>query len=251
MAHPGHELHLLEWMREARPTIYIMTAGARAGARRDRIEASRRLAAAMGATPGEVFGESLDRDIYEHILASDPRPFVALAETLAESFVRRAIELVVVDAWQMYNVSHDLWHLIVRAAAANAARATGHAITCLEFEVVPPSISGKALGPAAMRQSLSADRIDAKLALAADFPDLAQEISELLAAGGRAFIAQERLHEARPVRQLRPAAGETPRYEREGEARVAAGVYDTVLRWRHVAPIVEALEQMMDARVVA
>jgi hypothetical protein len=55
------------------------------------------------------------------------------------------------------------------------------------------------------------------------------------------FIATESFHRLRPMAELLPRPGEVPTYERVGEARVAAGLYRTVLRWRHLEPIVHAL----------
>src|SRR5690349_5716040 len=116
IAHPGHELRLAKWTSQAKPAVFVLTTGSRNKAASDRAEASRRAVAELGGAAGEVFGRHLDREVYGWILAGDPRPLLALAEELAESFVRRDLRTVVTDGWQLYNAVHDLWHLTVRAA---------------------------------------------------------------------------------------------------------------------------------------
>jgi len=241
IAHPGHELRLSHWVAARRPTVHILTAGSRNGDDGTRVEASRRLAARLGATPGEVFGQRLDREVYAWIMAGDPAPFAALADELAESFVRQDLTTVVTDAWQLYNPVHDLWRLTAQAAASLASERLARPVQCLDYPVVPRSMAQRSPGPLRLEIRLSPDEVDAKLALAADYPAIAGEVAELLAAGGRGFLASETLHDPRPLGELTPAPGEVPLYEQYGEARVAAGRYGAVLRWRHVAPIAAAL----------
>ena len=251
IAHPGHELRLSRWVAAHHPTIHILTAGSRSGDDGARVEASRGLAARLGATPGEIFGQRLDREVYAWIMAGDPAPFTSLADELAESFVRQDLETVVTDAWQLYNPVHDLWSLTAQAAACLAAARLGRPVACLDYPVVPRAMAQRSAGPLRLEMRLSPDEVDAKLALAADYPAIAGEVAELLTAGGRAFLASETLHDPRPLGELTPAPGEVPLYEQYGEARVAAGRYGAVLRWRHVAPIAAALGAMLGETAVA
>jgi len=251
IAHPGHELRLSCWVGSHRPTIHILTAGSRSGEDGSRVAASRGLAQRLGAAPGEIFGQRLDREVYAWIMAGEPAPFAALAHELAESFVRQDLAAVVTDAWQLYNPVHDLWRLTAQAAASLASERLGRPVDCFDYPVVPRSMAQRAVGPVRLEIRLSEDEIDAKLALAADYPAIAGDLAEVLAAGGRSFLASETLHDPRPLRDLAPTPGEVPLYEQYGEARVAAGRYGTVLRWRHVAPIAAALGAMVGEAVAA
>jgi len=245
IAHPGHELRLLQWMAAHRPTVYVLTSGSRSGDGACRVDASRELAARFGATPGEVFGRRLDREVYGWIMAADHRPFVELAAELADSFVARRLRSVVTDSWQLYNVVHDLWHLTVRAAAGMASERLGWSVDCLDYAVVPASMARRAAGPARLEIRLSPAEVEAKLRAAADFPEIADDVAEVAQSGGLPFLATETLHQVRPLRELFPQPGEKPLYEEFGEARVAAGLYDSVLRWRHVEPIAAVLGDMV------
>ena len=245
VSHPGHELRLMKWVEQTRPAVFILTSGSRSGTSRSRVQASRDLARELGATPAELFGRHLDREVYDWILAGDAAPFFALADELAESFVARDIGRVVTDAWQLYNVAHDLWRLTVEVAAGAAGAKLGRAVEVLDYPVVPPSMVTPQPGPERLRLDLSQADVARKLALARAFPEIGDDVTELLTLGGEAMLARETLHDLRPFRDLAPRPGETPLYEQFGEARVASGLYGSVLRWRHVAPIVMALTGVM------
>ena len=246
VAHPGHELRLSCWIQAARPTVFILTTGSRNGEDRSRVEASRSLAARLGATPGDVFGRHLDRDVYRWIMAGDPRPFTDLVAELADHFVQQDLRMVVADSWQLYNAVHDLWHLTVRAAAAQASSRLGRAVECIDYPVVPEQMAGRSAGEARVLSELSPAEVDEKLRLAAEFPAISDDVAELVQAGGRGFLASETLYDPRPLTALAPTPGEKPPYERYGEARVAAGLYGSVLRWAHVEPIAARLGAMLE-----
>lgn len=231
----------MKWIEQSRPAVFVLTAGSRSGTSCSRVQASRDLARELGATPAEVFGRHLDREVYEWILAGDVAPFRKLADELAESFVDRDIGRVVTDSWQLYNVVHDLWRLTVEVAASAAGARLGRPVEVLDFPVLPPSMVIPQPGPERLRLDLSQAEVARKLHLARAFPEIGDDVTALLAHGGEAVLARETLHDLRPLRELTPRPGETPLYEQFGEARVATGLYGSVLRWRHVEPIVLAL----------
>lgn len=251
VAHPGHELRLSTWIERERPLVLVLTSGSRNGADRSRVAASMRLAATLGAEPGPIFGRHLDREVYGWAMAGRAEPFEALAAELAEAFLRRRPRQVVVDSWQLYNVVHDLWHLTVRSAAAMASRRLARPIPCYDYPVVPEGPGMPAAGPQQFGLELGPAEVERKLALAQAFPGIAGDVAEVLREGGTAFLASETLHAVRPIAELFPSAAAKPLYESFGEARVAAGLYKDVLRWRHVAPIVERLSARLEAAVEA
>jgi len=245
VAHPGHELRLARWIELHHPTVFVLTSGSRSGEDRARVEASRGLLNFLGARPGGLFGDYLDREVYGWIMAGDIRRFQDLAHELAERIVKARLDAIITDAWQHYNVVHDVWHLVTRAAVACASRRVGRRLDCLDYAVVPASMAGRALGEVQHAIALTAGELRRKLELAAAFPAIAGDLQEVLAAGGEAFVATEALHRLRPMAELLPRPGETPAYERFGERRVSAGLYGSVLRWGHAAPIAGALIGML------
>jgi len=251
VAHPGHELRLTRWIASQRPVVFILTSGSRSGVDRARVDASRQLLETLGARPGGMFGACLDRDIYGWIMAGEAFRFTALAQALADQIVAERLDAVVTDAWQLYNVAHDIWHLITRVAVALASVRLGRRVDCFDYPVSPPSLALRTTGETYDILRLTDAEVERKLEMADAFPAIAGDVAEVLEAGGRAFLATESLHRLRPMSELLPHPGETPIYERFGEMRVQAGLYDLVLRWNHAAPIAAELVAMMAEREVA
>jgi hypothetical protein len=247
LAHPGHELRLTKWVSQAKPVTHLLTRGSRSGSASDRPQASHAVLRALGAEAGDIFGGELDRDVYGWMMAGDARPFVRLADELAASFVRQQVRTVVMDSWQLYNAVHDLWHLTARAACAIAEGRTGQPIERLDYEVVPAAMSARSGGDARLCIALDPGELARKIRLAEDFPEIAGDVTEVIAAGGMSFLAVERLNRLRPIRELLPRRDEKPAYEVFGEQRVAAGLYAEVLRWSHIQPIAEALCELAEA----
>lgn len=246
VSHPGHELRLFGWLARARPLLCVLTAGARRGDSSARVAASRELARATGCPQGVVFGATLDRDFYEHVLRGDVARFHHWTDALRDDFLAYGIACVVTDGWQFYNVAHDLTQVMARVAAAEASRERGAHIACLEYAVVPPALAPQAaFGDEHCRVELAPELLDRKLASAKAYPDIAPELAELVAYDGQP-PAIETLYEVRPFASLVPAPSLTPLYETFGRARVAAGLYRTVLRWHHVEKIFSSLRRRFD-----
>jgi len=251
VAHPGHELRLTRWIERRRPTVFILTSGSRNGMDRSRVDASRRLLGTLGAQAGDLFGQYLDRDVYAWIMAGETSKFANLARQLADHIVDQRLDAVVTDAWQLYNVTHDLWHLVTRAAVGLASERLGRRVACFDYAVAPPALALRSMGETHEFRRLDDAEVRRKQAMADAFPAIAQDVAEVLEVGGPAFIATESLHLPRPMPELLPRPGETPLYERFGEMRVQAGLYDSVLRWRHAAPIAAELAAMFQDQDVA
>ena len=245
VAHPGHELRLAAWIAKARPWLFIIAKGARSGRSQARIEASRAMSQTLGARPGDPFGADFDADIYERILCGDGGYFHRLTDQLREVFAGGRFRRVVTDGWQNYNPVHDLTHLMARVAAAEASSLIGRPIEVLDYPVVLGALAHADTGPESWRGELSTRNADAKLALAGRYPDIAEDVAALCQTVGRRAFDTETLHRPPALAALPPTS--PPWYETYGESRVRAGIYDRVLRWSHMAPIVAALTARVEA----
>jgi hypothetical protein len=150
----------------------------------------------------------------------------------------------VVDGWQLYSAAHDLAHLIGRAAAAEASATLGRSVEVIEFAVTPEP---HATRPDTLQFRLSEAEMAAKRSAALAHPGIEAELAEVLAAGGTDALAVEALRAPPALADLAPAPGERPLYEVFGEARVKAGLYGEVLRWAHMAPVVEGFAARIEA----
>src|SRR5262245_12915137 len=242
VAHPGHEVRVAGWYESARPRLFILTKGSRNGGR-GRLLSARRLADRTGAKLDSLSGRYRDRDIYAAILACDPAPFLEWTAELTDAFAAFAPAMVVTDAWQMYNVGHDLTHVMARVAAERAAARLRRPIEVVEFDVVPGAFAvDRPRGAEAFRVTLDDAALLRKQASVDRYDDLRQEFEQVLACEGRDAQRQEVFRSVVPLDALVPAPGVIPPYEAYGEQRVAAGIYRDVIRWRdHVSGIIEAI----------
>lgn len=234
------------WVRRERPGLSIIARGSRSGHSERRIDASRRLAAVLGAVPTAPFGAAFDVDLYRWMMAGDAGPFLDIIDTLGANFREGAVTTVVTDGWQNYNPVHDLTHLMARVAAAEAGRAAGRTVTCLDYPVVLGDLAGAPAGPEVERLDLDPTQLADKRALVARYPEIADDVAGLAASAGTAAFTRETLHRPLPFADLVPTA-RPPLYEAWGEDRVRAGVYAEALRWSHLAPIVERLARRLEA----
>lgn len=246
VAHPGHELRLATWVERIRPVVFIIAKGARSGRSEARIQASRALVRALGATPSEPFGMAFDAELYGWIMQGDVAAFSNLADALREAFLAESVETVVADSWQNYNPVHDLTHALARVAAAEASAILGREILVLDYPVVIGPLAHAEAGCEHSRIVLTPAEVEAKMRLADAYPEIVEDVRALSeAVGGRAFDL-ESFHHPAPLRTLMCGPGGLPWYERYGEDRVKAGVYSQALRWSHMEPIVDTLAKRLD-----
>lgn len=271
VAHPGHEVRIHGFVERERPRVFVLTDGSgRMGS--SRIGATARYLEKFGARRGAVFGRFADSEVYRRVLARDFGTFVSLAEELAESFASEGTCKVVGDATEGYNSTHDITRLVTNAAVEMASRARRATIANYDFPVVrrPDHC------PARLRERSVWLRLDdaafaRKLAAAFEFfPELAAEVRDDLRGRGDERVVEHfdlecdehaatdlsglemfRVECLRPVSRSEPSfEGRVPFYELQGEIRVAAGVYERVIRYsEHLRPLADALAESVERKI--
>ncbi|HZT60157.1 MAG TPA: hypothetical protein VFA21_16235 [Pyrinomonadaceae bacterium] len=270
VAHPGHEVRVHGFVERERPRVFVLTDGSgRTGS--PRIAATARYLENFGARPGAVFGRFTDTEVYGRVLARDFGAFVSLAEELAEAFASDAVGSVVGDASEGYNTTHDITRLITNAAVELASRARRATIASYDFPVVRrPDHCPARLRDRSVWLRLDDAAFARKLDAAFEFyPELAAEVRDSLSGRGGGAVAEHfglrrdehaatdlsgldvfRVECLRPVSQNDPPfEGRVPFYELQGEARVAEGIYERVIRYReHLRPLADALAEAVERR---
>lgn len=242
VGHPGHELRVHGWLEIARPLVCVLTDGS-GHTGEGRLASTTRVLERAGARPGRLYGRMSDRDVYGAILDRDLDLFRGLADELRDTLVAHDAACVVGDAAEGYNPSHDVCRLVINAAVRMASRVRGAPIENLDFLLVgAPDAARDARGDGSVRLPLSDDALARKLAAAHAYPELAHEVASALERFGVAPFRHESLRAVDLDDRLAWSSADRPFYERHGEARVAEGVYDRVLRFEeHVVPVAEAL----------
>lgn len=193
------------------------------GSASSRIQSSIEILQSAGCTPGRMMGAFTDREIYRLLLNGDAEPIVAMTIEIAESLIEHDIRSVVTDAFEMYNPTHDLCSVVAGLAAERASAATRHSITVYEYAVTQ--------APFRDEETVLLDdaALERKLAAARRYDGLRSEVETLVERIGVDGLRRETF---KPVTaSARPKPASKPFYETYGEKQVAAGHYDTVIRY--------------------
>jgi hypothetical protein len=232
VAHPGHELRIIEFISRTRPLVAVLTDGS-ASTGQSRLVETTALLEEVGATPATVYGRLTDRDAYAALMSGDWSAFLQIALDLSAAFRAHHITAVAVDASEGYNPVHDICRILTESAAGLLQR---DAPALFEFDLVGhPEGSGDGI-----RLQLDDEAFARKLAAVKRYATLAAEAQTAFDAYGVDAFRTEFLRPAGPTR-LAPAS-EIPSYERVGDERVRQGRYTHTLRYgAHVRPLMSVL----------
>ena len=242
VGHPGHELRVYGWMAATRPIVHVLTDGSGASGS-SRVESTSAVLEGVGASRGTIYGRMTDREIYAAILDGDHDRFVALAGELADDLVRTGAELVVGDAVEGFNPSHDVCRYVINAAVCLASAAGRRAIDCYAF----PLDGAPRARPAGVRDApvtleLDDRTLERKLREASRYTELAFEVEGAVQRFGADAFRTECLWPADLADRYGWDPARVPYYESYGAQRVAGGAYSRVVTFRqHVRPLADAL----------
>jgi hypothetical protein len=242
MAHPGHELRIIEFMSQTRPLVAVLTDGS-GSTGQSRLTHTSALLEQIGATPATVFGRLTDREAYAAMMSGDWAAFLQVALDLSAAFRAHQITAVAVDAAEGYNPVHDICRILAESAAG-LLRANAPAL--FEFDLLGHP-DGRGDG---IRLQLDDAAFARKIAAVKQYDALAAEAQAAFDAYGVESFRTEFIRYA-PATNLAPAS-EIPYYERVGDERVREGRYSQTLRYSaHVRPLMSVLLSLCPAGVHA
>jgi hypothetical protein len=240
IGHPGHELRVYGWLAAVRPQVFILTDGSGTTGM-GRIASSSQLLAKTGSPLGKICAPFSDAGIYQAIRDCNIDKFLTLVDDLADTFMRDEIELVVSDANEGYNPTHDLCREIAQAAVEKIRHMSGRLIPHYEFCLTEwEHGSTYAHGERCVHTQLNHATLVAKIEASRAYAELQNEVDRALMMGGAEHFRVECLKRVdgwAPIDQAYK-----PQYEIWGEQRVAEGKYTSVLRFHeHILPILLGL----------
>lgn len=200
--------------------------------------------ACAGARPGALYGCCSDAELYAAVLTGDLAFLTRIMRSLVRALLALDADVVVADALEGFNPSHDICRFIVNAAVLRIAQETGRKLGNFDFVLDgSPEQCPLAQRDSALRVELNDADLARKLAAADGYPELQAEKDSALARYGTRPFRTELLRLVTDCRQgLDRMEQEPPHYERFGEQRVRDGHYREVIRYReNVRPLVQAL----------
>lgn len=238
IAHPGHELRVLAWVRRVRPRAFPLTDGS-GTTDSPRLDESVALLESAGATLAPAAVPALpERAYYRALLDGDIGFFLTVAEQLRAAFAHDGIERAAGDALEYFNTIHDLCRYLLDAVCLRLQR-SGQTVENLAFllEERPDRVPAEGQ----VHVALSAEELAWKRAAATGYEALRGEVERALAEHGEAAFHHEFLCRCTAPSFLAQPEAE-PYYEKRGREQVARGRYSTVITFRqHLAPVARAL----------
>ena len=244
IAHPGHELRVFHWLETVKPTVAILTSGGGA-LNQPRIEASFALLAQTSSHNSPLCGTFSDKDIYAAILNRKLDIFIYIFEKIVATLLEKDIDVVVGDALEGYNPSHDLCRYLIGSAVEYVTRKAGRAIGNYDFPLAGrPDICPGHLLASSIYLELDAAALERKMLAAAGYVELRGEVQEAINSFGVDVFRREYLRPVPNNAGLFDPPEVPPFYETYGERKVREGVYRDVIRYReHLRPLAQYLWQ--------
>ncbi len=246
VAHPGHELRIYQWVRQARPHVVVLTNGD-GSIGQPRLDHSRQLLTPLGVQIREDWLASVpDSHIYNALLQTGPSPFKAWLAQLIEIGKQGHFDTVVADQAEGYNPSHDLCRVLANCLVQELQRA-GVSVRNLEFPLIGHSCDPARQIDAQTEVSLSGDELHHKLSVMRLYakqtsPVLEQELQTMLGTYGEASFAKECLYLASQTPyEFNELPSILPEFERIGQERFRAGIYQHVIRAEHLRQLVQSM----------
>jgi hypothetical protein len=246
LGHPGHELLILGWIARVKPRTCVLTDGSGYD-NASRLGQTEETLRSLRAPIGGIFGPLTDRGVYAAILGGNRDLIDSLVTDLAEEVVEHRVDVVVADAAEGFNPTHDLCRMLVGAACELAAL-RGSRVDHYEYPIhAGPGAYDTDAGEV-VHQPLDYGELAAKIAAAHRSAEIIPDIGPMLSQFGEESFRRESFR--RVDRWTAPGwpPEEPPLYEQIGRQRVRSGRYEQVIRYEeHVRPLVEHLRERVAA----
>ncbi|WP_237225586.1 hypothetical protein [Rubinisphaera sp. JC750] len=245
LGHPGHELRVLGWMKAAKPWVIVLTDGS-GHTSEPRIGLTRDLIDEAGAQPAELLGTFTDEQIYKAILDQDFAFFRQIRNDIAAFLAVKEIEVVVGDAIEGYNPSHDLCRCLIEGAVAEFQQTTGTTPLNYEFPLVGhPAVWSDHPGSECYRLNDADERWKRERIFEYARTvggTLLTEVESFLEEFGPNALVEEWLTASQSAASLAQYKQTQPYYETHGQKQVEAGYYQQAILFNeHILPVITAL----------
>src|SRR5262245_51789108 len=167
VAHPGHDLRVLNFIARTRPIVSVLTDGS-ASTGHSRLPQTMALLEQLGATAAPVFGRFTDREAYAALMARVWSSYLQTTLDLSATLRAHRITAVATDSAEGYNPIHDVCRVLTAAAVGLLER---DAPALYEFDLVGhPDGAGEGI-----RMQLDDAAFAGKLGAVRQYAELAQE----------------------------------------------------------------------------
>lgn len=236
IGHPGHELRIFRFLEHFQPRVYVLTDGSGYNLQ-SRLDKTAKIIAEARCVPSEIMGRFTDRTLYDLILKKDEAPLISLFNEIVEDLAYHDIDMVMGDALEGFNPTHDLCRYLINSAVMVLDNA-GQPMSNYDFLLDgPPGYCPEDLRDQASWMNLEEDDLQRKIQAAENYPEIARDVNIAIEKFGYEPFKKECLRPVVNNETLRNWQIE-PMYEVYGKQRVASGKYSKMITFKeHMQPL--------------
>ena len=242
IGHPAHELRIYKFLEVYKPRVYILTDGS-GSKNTSRITSSLELISATGSTPSKIMGRFTDQQLYQIILQKDLELIHDVIDEILTDLIEHNIEMLVGDALEGFNPTHDLCRYMINTMVEIYHRRTGKEIMNYDFLLEgSPRDYHEDDSSNTLLLHLTETELDRKISAANNYREIRADFERTIAKYGRQMFQVETLRPVKVPYLVKDWETEYPFYEEYGKQKVLEGEYKGVIYFeKHILPIVEAL----------
>lgn len=248
IGHPGHELRAYNWLERYCPKVFVLTDGS-GSLSEGRIDSTRIVVEASGASCGRCFGAMKDANLYQDILVCDASRLAGILGEIYDEIISDPDDTIVIagDGIEGYNTAHDLTRYVINILCERL-RKSGRRVENLYFNLVDnPAESKNRASEEDLVLTLSETDFSRKMKAALAYPELKEEVEMAIARAGEAAFKVEVLFRVPDDLPAVSPPAQPVYYEEYGKQRVAEGKYQELILYdTHIRPLTEKLEALSE-----
>lgn len=227
IGHPGHELLAHKFLSVYKPDVVFLTNGS-GGVNKSRVHSSIRLIESLGLKAHFPFEPYTDRQIYNLIQSNTVAEFLKLKLTLKNFIIKNNYKIIVGDALEGFNPSHDLCRYLINSIITELG--TNHKIDNYEFfqEDISQNISG-IRNEDDIIIKLNDNDFEEKVKAYTEYSEIKFEVDKFLALYDKELFTLEYFRKVTDSKNIIGWKTETPYYEEFGKKRVKDGLYKELI----------------------
>jgi hypothetical protein len=247
IAHPGHELRIFRFVELYKPRVYVLTDGS-GSAGSSRLHNTIGILKECGASISPIMGYYTDKEIYRIILEKDYSSLTALGLKMLTDFHENNIQVIVGDAVEGFNPTHDLCRYLTNLIIAVKEAKDG--IEMLNFEFLLDGLMREEDASLVVR--LDDDSFNRKRKAAEGYAELAYELQSAIQKYGSTPFMAECLRKVVSPDILSSWGNGMPFYEQYAIEKVNSGVYKKAISFQeHLLPLIHHLSANLSAKAAS
>ncbi|PSL47348.1 hypothetical protein CLV51_102194 [Chitinophaga niastensis] len=244
IAHPGHELRVFRFIELYKPRVYVLTDGA--GSSGDsRLYNTIAILEKCGASISSIMGHYSDREIYRIMLEKDYLSLTTLVQKILLDFEEHNIQMVVGDAIEGYNPTHDLCRYLINLIVS--LKEVNDGVGLSNFDFLLDGVMSEEEGDLVIQLD-NAD-FERKQRAAEGYTELSKELESTIQKYGNSPFMVESLRKVQQPHTFSSWGEGVPFYEQYAREKVSKGVYDKAISFQeHLLPLIHHLSTNLSGR---